>query len=501
MSQGAPLRFLCNETLAGVPAGIARPRYDRERMSASVVHFGPGAFFRAHQASYFEHLLAHRPDWAVCAVALQSSGVRDALAPQDNLYTLAVLDDAQSFQVIGALSELLVAPQSPETVLQRLCAPATRLVTATVTEKGYYLAGDGTLDLAQAAIRADLRSPRAPGTLIGFLAEGLRRRRAAGLAPFTVVSCDNLVDNGRRLARAVARYANELDRDLAAWIGSEVAFPRTMVDSITPATDDALRSRVGDALGGIQDRWPVQREAFVQWVVEDGHAAGEIPWEAAGITLTNDITGWDRAKLRLLNGAHSSLAYLGLLAGYETVSQAMNDRDLSSFARTLMLEDVLPTLDSPEGLDPRRYVEDILARFRNRAIRHPLAQIAWDGSQKLPFRLLGTIGDRLAAGAPIDRLCVSIASWLHFLRQRAQQRIPIVDPLAERLAAIGRECSGETSDVPRFLDLQNVFPQALAANPRFRTTLRDAYGRLSVPPEQIPARVRESLAGPLVAAG
>ncbi|HEU4530640.1 MAG TPA: mannitol dehydrogenase family protein, partial [Steroidobacteraceae bacterium] len=478
-----------------------RPRYDRGRMSAGVVHFGPGAFFRAHQASYFERLVAQRPDWAICAVALQSSGVRDALAPQDDLYTLAVLDETQSFQVIGALRELLVAPQSPAIVLERLSAPTTRLVTATVTEKGYYLAGDGTLDLEQSAIRADLQAPQAPRTLIGVLAEGLRRRRAAGLAPFTVVSCDNLVDNGRRLGRAVARYAHELDCNLAAWIAGEVSFPRTMVDSITPATDDALRTRVADALGGIHDRWPVQREAFVQWVVEDGHGGGDIPWDAAGITLTNDITGWDRAKLRLLNGAHSSLAYLGLLAGYETVSQAMSDRDLSAFARTLMLEDVLPTLDSPEGLDPLHYVEDILARFRNRAIRHPLAQIAWDGSQKLPFRLLGTIGDRLAAGAPIDRLCVSIASWLHFLRQRAHQRIPIVDPLAERLAAIGRECSGETSDVPRFLGLEGVFPATLAANPRFRTTLRDAYGRLSVPPEQIPARVRESLAGTLVEAG
>jgi fructuronate reductase len=484
--------FLSQRELHGVAASVATPRYDRRAVTTGVVHFGPGAFFRAHQASYFERLLRDRPDWGVCAVSLQSTGVRDALAPQDNLYTLAILDEVQSFAVIGALHELLVAPESAEAVLGRLCAPATRLVTATVTEKGYCLTADGSLDADHPLIQADLAAPRSPHTLIGYLVEGLRRRRAARLAPFTVVSCDNLVDNGHRLALAAAQYARELDAGLAAWIESEVPFPRTMVDSITPATDDALRARVAAALG-VRDRWPVQREAFVQWVVEDGHT-GTIPWEQAGITLTSDIAGWDRAKLRLLNGAHSSLAYLGLLAGYETVAQAMNDADLSAFARTLMTEDVRPTLDSPDGLDPDDYIDAILGRFRNTAMRHPLAQIAWDGSQKLPFRILGTIADRLDEGAPIDRPCVSIAAWLHFVRRRAHERVPIVDPLAARLAEIGRACDGQArTDVPRFLALDSVFAPALSADPRFRTTLHAAYERLSVPAAQIPARVRDAL--------
>lgn len=484
--------FLSQRNLSRVPASIATPRYERHAISTGVVHFGPGAFFRAHQASYFESLLRQQRSWGVCGVSLQSTGVRDALAPQDNLYTLAILDDEQSFAVIGALHELLVAPQSTEAVLDKLAAPTTRLVTATVTEKGYCLTADGSLDASHPLIQADLASPRAPRTLIGYLVEGLRRRRAARQAPFAVVSCDNLVDNGRRLALAAAQFARELDPGLASWIESEVPFPRTMVDSITPATDDALRTRVAQALG-VRDRWPVQREAFVQWVVEAGHA-DSIPWDQAGITLTNDIAGWDRAKLRLLNGAHSSLAYLGLLAGYETVAQAMNDADLSAFARTLMTEDVRPTLDSPDGLDPDDYIDTILARFRNAAMRHPLAQIAWDGSQKLPFRLLGTIADRLEAGAPIDRLCVSIAAWLHFVRRRAHERIPIVDPLAERLADIGRACVGRAgSDVPRFFALDSVFAPALQSDPRFRATLQAAYEKLSVPAAQIPARVRDAL--------
>ncbi len=491
--------YLSQRELHRVRAGIATPRYDRTAVTIGIVHFGPGAFFRAHTASYFEQLIAQHRDWGVCGVSLQSAGVRDALAPQDDLYTLAILDEGQSFAIIGALHEILVAPESPEAVLRRLSAPSTRLVTATVTEKGYCLSADGSLDANHPLIRGDLASPHTPRTLIGFVVEGLRRRRAAGLPPFAVVSCDNLVDNGHRLALAAGQYARELDADLASWIEAEVPFPRTMVDSITPATDDALRARVAEALG-VQDRWPVQREAFVQWVVEDGHA-DSIPWQQAGVTLTSDIAAWDRAKLRLLNGAHSTLAYLGLLAGFETVAQAMNDPDLSTFARTLMSEDVRPTLDSPEGLEPRTYIDAILARFRNAAMRHPLAQIAWDGSQKLPFRLLGTIGDRLEEGAPIDRLCLSIAAWLHFVRRRAHERIPIVDPMAERLAAIGRACEGRASaDVPRFLALDNVFAQPLAADPRFRASLQTAYERLSVPAVQIPARVREALGRPEVAA-
>lgn len=489
----APVR-LSERTLGRVASSVRTPRYDRHQVTTGIVHFGPGAFFRAHQGSYVEELLAKRADFGICGVALQSAGVRDALAPQDFLYTLAILDDVQSFRVLGALREVLVAPESPAAVISRLESPATRLVTATVTEKGYCLAADGSLDLAHALIQRDLATPRAPVTLIGYLVEGLRRRRAVGLPPFTVVSCDNLVDNGRRLGAAVAQFAHALDPDFAAWIAGEVAFPRTMVDSITPATDEALRARVSEALG-VHDSWPVQREGFVQWVVEDGHS-GAIPWDDAGVTLTNDIAAWDRAKLRLLNGAHSTLAYLGLLAGYETVSQAMADEHLSTFVRTLMIEDIRPTLDAPEGLDPLRYIEAILTRFRNSAIRHPLAQIAWDGSQKLPFRLIGTIGDRLASGAPIDRLCVSVAAWLQFVRWRAHARIAIVDPLADRLAELGRASSGRAaSDLPHFLALDMVFPAALAADTRFRSSLNAAYERLSVPAVQIPGRVHEALLG------
>jgi fructuronate reductase len=463
--------------LSRLPREVARPDYDRAAVEVGVVHFGPGAFHRAHQAWFFESLLALDPRWGICAVSLRSTAVRDALAPQDNLYTLAIRDEAISYQVMGAIKELLVAPESPEAVLQRLCATTTHIVTLTVTEKGYCLGADGSLDLTHPDIRRDLRNPRAPASVAGFLAEALRRRRDASVPPFTVVSCDNLADNGARLARATAQFAATSDRNLAKWIEREVSFPRTMVDSITPATTDALKESVAGVLG-VQDRWPVQREAFVQWVIEDGFPHEAPDWERAGVTLTNDVAGYDRAKLRLLNGAHSTLAYVGLLAGYGTVSDAMKDENLRTFVQTLMTADILPSLKAPRGLELRAYIDSILKRFRNPTMRHELAQIAWDGSQKLPFRLLGTIRDALDAGRPIDRLCVPIAAWMRFVRNAALRGEQVKDPLASQLMDIGRACEGRgATDTLRFLALDSVFPAELRADSRFTRALSEAYDR------------------------
>jgi len=476
--------FLSQAELHRINSGVRKPTYERDRVRCGVVHFGPGAFHRAHQASYLDDLLAHDPRWGICEVALRSSSVRDALAPQDGLYTLAVLDEQSEFRVIGAIRELLVAGESPERVFARLVSPETVVVTSTVTEKGYCLDADGGLDLEHPDIRRDLESPHAPTTLIGHLVEALRRRRERNQRPFAVVCCDNLVDNGRRLRIAVTQLAAEHDTELAAWIEGEVPFPRTMIDSITPATDEALRERVRATLG-MTDRWPVQREAFLQWVIEHDPRADLASWQDVGVTMTSDVAAYDRAKLRLLNGAHSTLAYLGLLAGHETVAQAMNDQRLTAFVRTLMLDDILPTIAAPPGLDLSEYVAAILRRFRNPTIRHPLAQIAWDGSQKLPFRLLGTIRDALRTGRPIERLAVPIAAWLHFVRRRALEDVRVVDPLAERLFEIGSACEGRgASDVPRFLALDSVFPADLAAQPRFSSTLVRAYDDLAATPQR-----------------
>ena len=459
--------------------GVQRPGYDPQRLGIGIVHFGPGAFHRVHQAWFLEKLLAHDPRWGISAVSLRSREVRDALAPQDGLYTLVTLDAQISYQVIGGLREILVAPEDPQRVLARLAAPATRAVTITVTEKGYCLTADGSLDVSHPNIARDLRTPRAPCSLIGFLVEALERRRNAGSEPPTIISCDNLVDNGSRLGRAVVQFARSRDPNLAAWIEHNVPFPRTMVDSITPATTDQLREQV-TAATGVADRWPVQRESFVQWVMENRFRADGPDWAAAGVTVTDDVGAHERAKLRLLNGAHSTLAYLGLLAGYETVAQAMRDPQLSGLLATLMREDIQPTLNPPRGLDLQQYSAAILQRFRNPALRHALAQIAWDGSQKLPFRILGTLTDALAAGRSIDRLCVPVAAWMHFIRRKAAAGEQLTDPMAARLLEIGRACQNRAAaDVPAFLSLHAMFGADLPRNEVFRSALSRAYDDLA----------------------
>jgi fructuronate reductase len=442
------------------------------------VHFGPGAFHRVHQACYLDDALALDSRWGVAAISLHSAAVRDALAPQEGLYTLAVLDEQSQMRIIGALKDLLVAPESPAAVTERIADPDVALITATVTEKGYCLASGGGLDFSHAEIEHDLERPTAPRSFIGHLYAGLARRRALRLAPPNVVSCDNLTDNGPRLRRAVVDFARKHDAATARWIEEEVPFPRTMVDSITPATDTALRDLVAERLG-VVDRWPVQREAFTQWVIEDCMRGAQPDWAAIGVTITSDVAGFERAKLRLLNGAHSSLAYLGSLAGYETVAQAMRDPQLASFVRALMVEDVAPSVVAPRGLEIADYIEAVLRRFRNPALRHLLSQIAWDGSQKLPFRLFGTVLDAIEARRPLARLCMPVAAWFHFIRRKAQDGERIIDPLAEQLFEIGAACNGDAAhDVRMFLALERVFPAILAAHAGFIAALTAAYAQL-----------------------
>jgi fructuronate reductase len=469
------VKRLSDATLAQVPANVRRPAYDRAAVKVGVVHFGPGAFHRAHQAFYFDGMLGRRPDFGVCAVSLRTPDVRDALAPQDGLYTLVEREAQPTYRVIGAIREALVAPEDPETVFRRLVSPDVRFVTATVTEKGYCLTTAGELDLGHPDIRRDLEAPERPVSLPGWIAEALRRRRAAGLAPFIAISCDNLSDNGVKLRRAVVQFAQARgDADLARWIAAEAAFPSSMVDSITPATDDALRDEVAGVLG-LEDAWPIQRERFVQWVIEDRLGADAEAFAAAGVTVAREVAPFERAKLRLLNGAHSTLAYVGLALGHETVFEAMGDPALARFVERMMREDVAPTLHAPE-LDVPAYIGQVLDRFRNPAIVHRLSQIAWDGSQKLRFRLLETASEALAAGRPVDRLAVGVAAWIGFVLRQTAAGVPIVDPLAARL----NEVANDVGDpVDRFLALAEVFPPALAADPRFRAAVARAYEALA----------------------
>ncbi len=328
---------------------------------------------------------------------------------------------------------------------------------------------------------ATWRVPRTPRSTIGWIVEGLRRRRAAGVPPFAVLSCDNLPENGKVLHRALVAFAQATDPDLAKWIEAEVVCPRTMVDSITPATDDALRKR---ALGltGLVDEWPIQREPFTQWVIEDLPVMRDADWQSVGVTLARDVGVYDRAKLRLVNGPHSTLTYLGLLRGHESVADAMRDEQLAQFVELLMTEDLAPSLGEAAGFDSAHYISAVLARFRNPGIRHLLSQIAWDGSKKLPVRIIVTIAEALRAGRPIHRLVMPLAAWMRFIVRQAKAGVAIVDPESERLAEIGRACTGDArSDVARFAVFESVLPPSLLSQQAFRAALEAAYDRLAMP--------------------
>jgi len=470
-------------TLARLPEAVARPRYDRAAVTPGIVHLGLGAFHRAHQAVMTEAVLdAGARDWGIIAASLRSPATRDALAPQDGLYAVATReDDRQTLRVIGSLSGLHVAPEDPAALLRAMTDPRIRIVSLTVTEKGYcHDPASGELDAAHPDIRHDLGAPGAPRSAPGFLVEALRLRRAAGIAPFTVLCCDNLPANGATVGRVTARLGALRDADLGAWIAGEVAFPGTMVDRIVPATTEEDRARIAAALG-CDDAWPVVGEAFSQWVIEDHFPSGRPEWEIGGATFVADVAPFELMKLRMLNGAHSALAYLGYLAGHETVAEASNDPVLAAYLHGLWAE-IAPAIPAPPGVELLDYATRLLARFRNRALRHRTWQIAMDGSQKLPQRLLETVRMRLAGGQPIPHLALAIAAWLRYVGGRGEDgapidvRDPLAAPLRQALDAAGGDASRLVSAALRF---GAIFGDDLPCMPQLRAALMESYTLLA----------------------
>ncbi|MEE2692545.1 MAG: mannitol dehydrogenase family protein [Pseudomonadota bacterium] len=474
-----PRPRLTSSTLDRLHKNVGAPGYDRRKVASGVAHFGPGVFFRAHVAWHFDRLLSVDPRWGVSAISLRSGGLAQALGEQDCLYTLAELAEPARFQIIGALTEYVSGADDPARALDRLVDPSTKLVTLTVTEKGYCLDAGGALDWKHDDVRRDLAGGGLLYSVVGWLTESLWRRREAGHAPFTVLSCDNLSDNGPKLRRAVIQFASERRGPFfAQWIENEVRFPATMVDSITPATDEALKRRVAEATG-LADEAPVQRESFTQWVIEDSLGPDAPDLARAGAILTGDVALYEQAKLRLLNGAHSALAYIGLLAGQETTRDAMAHRIIGPFVERLMRNDSAATLRAGGGLDAQAYVSALVERFLNPAVRHTLSKIASDGSQKLPYRILNPVRDLLRAGLSVDRPATVAAAWMRYAvgRQRAGEKLD--DPLALQLEKIAAACTDDAAgDTDRFLSLRSVFEADLAENPRFVAAVRAAYGRL-----------------------
>lgn len=459
-------------TLDRLPADVARPAYDRARVTRGVVHLGIGAFHRAHQAAVFEAALAAGDlRWGVTGVSLRSAAVRDQMAAQDGLYTMLVRDGAaERAQVIGAVLDVLVAPEDPGAVVEAIAAPATHLVTLTITEKGYKLdRASGALLADDADVARDLGTLDRPRTAIGLIVAGLSRRRAAGLPPPTVMSCDNLPHNGALLRGAVLAMARAHDPALAGWIAAEVAFPATMVDRIVPATTDADVAALATRLG-VEDRATVKTEPFLQWVVEDRFCGPHPDFAALGVQLTQDVAPWEAAKLRLLNGAHSGIAYLGGLAGDTFVHDFVAAPEGRAFVEALW-DEAAATLDPPPGLDVPAYRAALMARFANPALQHRTRQIASDGSQKLPQRLIAPIAERRARGLPVGALALAVAGWMRWQAGRtdAGEAFAIDDPAAERL----REARGVDALLAVVgADLDREARDAIAAH----LTLIEGYG-------------------------
>ncbi len=471
---------LTTATLANVPAAVHRPTYDRDRLETGIVHLGVGAFHRAHQAVYSDDVLtAGDMRWGTLGASLRATDTRDALAPQDFLYTVSERDaDGERLRIIGSLREILVAPENPTTLIEAMSAPSVKIVSLTVTEKGYcHDPATGDLDEDHPDIRHDLAHPEQIRSAPGFLAAALRLRRERGLQPFTVLCCDNLPSNGTTVRKVVTRMASLTDRDFGQYVGDHVAFPATMVDRIVPATTEIDRARIAAAIGQT-DSWPVMTERYSQWVIEDRFPQGRPAWAA---TFVSDVAPFEQMKLRLLNGAHSSLAYLGYLAGHETVSGAMSDPALSHFVEHLMNNEVTPTLAVPASMDLAAYKQALLHRFRNPSLLHRTWQIAMDGSQKLPQRLLGTARDRLRSGHSIDALALGIAAWMRYVTGIDEQGGPIDvrDPLRDELR---RRCDGASRDAKQLatalLAMKQVFGEDLSEDKRFVSAVTAALDRL-----------------------
>jgi len=474
------MQRLSPATLGLLPEAIRRPAYDRGALATGIVHLGLGAFHRAHQAFYTDDVLeAGDLRWGTLGVSLRSAETRDALAPQEGLYTLSERDHAgESFRIIGGLTGIVVATEDPKGLITRMADPAIKIVSLTVTEKGYcHDPATGDLNEDHPDVRHDLANPLAPRSAPGFILAALAERWRRHQKPFTVLTCDNLPSNGQVAKKVVVRLATLQDAGFGSWVSDQVACPSTMIDRIVPATTAQDRERISAALG-VEDAWPVVTERFSQWVVEDRFTEGRPDWAA---TFVNDVAPYELMKLRFLNGAHSSLAYLGYLAGRETVADAMADPALAFFVDHLMHQEVFPVLKPPPGADPHAYMAALIERFRNPALRHRTWQIAMDGSQKLPQRLLGTIRERLERGLPIDGLALGVAAWMRYVTGIDEKgaAIEVTDPMRGELRRRTDTAGLDAGRLaPALLAIEPIFGTDLPGNAVFASAVRNALDSL-----------------------
>jgi len=389
------------------------PSYDRSKVKAGILHIGVGGFHRAHQAIYTEDVLASGDlRWGVIGANLRSTSMRDRLAPQDFLYTTCTRHiDLNEYRVVGALQNVLTLSQQRQEIIGLIASPSIKIITLTITEKGYCLNVSGQLNEDHPDVRHDLDNPAMPVSALGIIAAGLKQRMDNRAGPITIISCDNLSENGNATARTIGGLLVRLDRGIAHWVEDHVQFPSTMVDRIVPKTTEADIALLS-AESGIEDRGLVVSEPFSQWIIEDRFAAERPEWESAGAQIVNNVSVHEQMKLLMLNATHSALAYLGLLAGHEFIHEAMQDPMLHRFADYLLETEVMPVIVSPKDFDLLQYKQSILSRFANSQIQYRTAQVASDGSQKLIQRVYPSIQNHIELGTPCQGLMLIVSAWL-----------------------------------------------------------------------------------------
>ncbi|MGO3908304.1 fructuronate reductase [Huaxiibacter chinensis] len=473
------------KTVASVslPLHVQQPQYDRNALRSRIVHFGFGAFHRAHQALLTDRVLnAKGGDWGICEISLFSGDtLMSQLRAQDHLYTV-LEKGAEGNQpiVIGAVHECLNAKlDSLAAIIEKFCEPQVAIVSLTITEKGYCIdPATGKLDTQNPRIVHDLENPQEPHSAPGILVEALHRRRERGLQPFTVLSCDNIPDNGHVVKNAVLGMAQKRSPELAEWIAEQVSFPGTMVDRIVPAATEESLAEIARELG-VDDPCAISCEPFIQWVVEDNFVAGRPEWELAGVQMVQDVLPWEQMKLRMLNGSHSFLAYLGYLAGYAHINECMEDDAFRDAARRLMLDEQAPTLRIT-GVDLTDYADSLIARFANPALQHRTWQIAMDGSQKLPQRMLEGIRVLIQRESRWPLLALGIAGWMRYVSgvDERGNSIDVRDPLSDKIRSLV-ESSSDAERVSALLTLSEIFGIDLPNNPSFVAAVSDAYRRIA----------------------
>ncbi|MGC6386367.1 mannitol dehydrogenase family protein [Ewingella sp. S1.OA.A_B6] len=475
------MKTIATESL---PAGVQLPTYDRNLLKTRIVHLGFGAFHRAHQALLTDRVLNKLGgDWGFCEISLFGDPTLiQSLQRQNHLFTV-LEKGAEGNQaiVVGSVRESMHGSvDGLAAVIEKMAEPQVAIVSLTVTEKGYCIEpGSGELDLNHPQIKQDLTGEHPPSTAPGVLVEALRIRHQRGLPGFTVLSCDNIPENGHVVKKAILGMARARSPELADWINNNVTFPSTMVDRIVPAATDDTLQEITEALGGVTDPCGIACEPFIQWVVEDNFVAGRPAWDEVGAQLVADVLPFEQMKLRMLNGSHSFLAYLGYLAGYQYINECMEDSHYKQAAHRLMILEQAPTL-SVEGVDLKAYADSLITRYCNTALKHRTWQIAMDGTMKLPQRMLDSVRWHLDNGGPFECLVLGVAGWMRYISgiDDSGSAIEIKDPMANQLAKIVASTEDGEQRVNALLALTSVFGEALSQNAKAVQAIQQAYASL-----------------------